>query len=55
MGARVKLIDDGEGGLLARIAFRQSRRRYGEVMDPIRVMAQHPKVIYCVRPDNATE
>ena len=31
--------------MLARIAFRQSRRRYGQVMDPIRVMAHHPKVM----------
>jgi AhpD family alkylhydroperoxidase len=45
MGARISLINDGEGGLLARIAFRQSRRRCGQVMDPIRVMAHHPKVM----------
>lgn len=45
MGARIRLINDGEGGLLARIAFRQSRRRYGQVIDPIRVMAHHPKVM----------
>ena len=44
-GARISLINDGEGGLLARIAFRQSRRRYGRVMDPIRVMAHHPTVM----------
>lgn len=31
--------------MLARIAFGQSRRRYGQVMDPIRVMAHHPKVM----------
>jgi AhpD family alkylhydroperoxidase len=45
MGARISLINDGEGGLPARIAFRQSRRRYGQVMAPIRVMAHHPKVM----------
>lgn len=45
MGARIRLVNDGEARLLARIAFRQSRRRYGQVMDPIRVMAHHPKVM----------
>jgi AhpD family alkylhydroperoxidase len=44
-GARIRLVNDGEGGLLARIVFRQSRRRYGQVMDPIRVMAHHLKVM----------
>jgi AhpD family alkylhydroperoxidase len=44
-GARISLINDVEGGMLARIAFGQSRRRYGQVMDPIRVMAHHPKVM----------
>jgi AhpD family alkylhydroperoxidase len=44
-GPRIRLVNDGEGGFLARLAFRLSRRRYGRVMAPIRVMAHHPKVM----------
>ena len=28
-----------------RLAYRQSRRRYGEVIDPLRVFAHHPTVL----------
>jgi alkylhydroperoxidase family enzyme len=44
-GTRIRLVDEDEAGLLARIAFRESRRRYGRVMDPIRVMAHHAKLM----------
>jgi alkylhydroperoxidase family enzyme len=43
--ARIKLVADGEGGLLAWLAFRESRRRFGQVMDPMRVMAHHPTIL----------
>jgi AhpD family alkylhydroperoxidase len=43
--ARISLVDESQAGLLARLAFRESRRRYGRVMDPARVMAHHPKIL----------
>jgi AhpD family alkylhydroperoxidase len=42
---RIRLVADGDGGLLARLAFRESRRRFGEVMDPMRVMAHHQTIL----------
>jgi 4-carboxymuconolactone decarboxylase len=43
--SRIRLVADGDGGLLARVAFRESRRRFGQVMDPMRVMAHHPAIL----------
>jgi AhpD family alkylhydroperoxidase len=43
--ARIRLLDEGQGGLVARLAYRESRRRYGQVMDPLKVMAHHPKIL----------
>jgi len=43
--SRIRLVADGDGGVLARLAFRESRRRFGRVMDPMRVMAHHHTIL----------
>src|SRR5829696_2397156 len=43
--ARIRLLAASEAGLLARLAFRESRRRFGRVMNPARVLAHHPKIL----------
>ncbi|NLT06978.1 MAG: carboxymuconolactone decarboxylase family protein [Solirubrobacterales bacterium] len=40
-GIRIPVVSDAKAGPLARMAFRQSRREVGKVMDPIRVYAHH--------------
>src|SRR5215208_906625 len=42
---RIQGIPDDTRNLLARASFRESRRRYGAVMEPMRVFAHHPKVM----------
>ena len=42
---RIKGISDDTRNLLARASFRESRRRYGAVMEPMRAFAHHPKVM----------
>jgi AhpD family alkylhydroperoxidase len=42
---RIKPVEDGQGGLLGRMAYRESRRRYGSVTDPLRVMAHRPRIL----------
>jgi alkylhydroperoxidase family enzyme len=42
---RIKPVEDGHGGLLVRMAYRESRRRYGSVMDPLRAMAHRPRIL----------
>jgi AhpD family alkylhydroperoxidase len=42
---RISGISDDTRNLLARASFRASRRRYGAVMEPMRVFAHHPKVM----------
>jgi AhpD family alkylhydroperoxidase len=42
--ARLQGVQDGEGGLFARYAFRESRRRTGKVITSLRVMLLHPGV-----------
>jgi hypothetical protein len=44
-GGRVEGVPDGTRNLLIRAGFRASRRRYGAVMEPLRVFAHHPKVM----------
>jgi alkylhydroperoxidase family enzyme len=44
-GARVPLVSDARAGTLARVAFRFSRRDIGEVAEPLRVFAHHPRVL----------
>jgi len=43
--ARIEGVSDKTRNPLVRAAYRESRRRYGEVMDPLRVFAHHPKVM----------
>ena len=42
---RIRGISDDTRNLLTRASFRESRRRYGAVMEPMRVFAHHPKVM----------
>jgi AhpD family alkylhydroperoxidase len=42
---RIKGVSDDTRNLLTRASFRESRRRYGAVMEPMRVFAHHPKVM----------
>ena len=42
---RIDGISDDTRNLLTRASFRESRRRYGAVMEPMRVFAHHPKVM----------
>jgi AhpD family alkylhydroperoxidase len=42
---RIRGVSDDTRNLLTRASFRESRRRYGAVMEPMRVFAHHPKVM----------
>jgi alkylhydroperoxidase family enzyme len=42
---RIQGVQDGKGGLFARMAFQYSKREYGAVMDPTRVYALHPMLM----------
>ncbi len=44
-GARIAPVSDTRAGLLARAAYRYSRRDYGAVAEPLRVFAHHPRVL----------
>ena len=44
-GARIAGVPDNTRNLLARASFRESRRRYGAVMEPVRIFALHPKLL----------
>jgi alkylhydroperoxidase family enzyme len=44
-GGRIATVGDGRGGLLARAAFRYSRRELGTVPEPLRVFAHHPRIL----------
>ena len=44
-GGRIEGVPDGTRNLLIRAGFRESRRRYGAVMEPLRVFAHHPKLM----------
>ena len=48
--ARIKALPEREAGLLARLAYRFSRRRLGEVAEPLAITAHHPRLLpgYCV-------
>jgi AhpD family alkylhydroperoxidase len=43
--ARIPGVPDSTRSPLLRLAYRESRRRYGAVMDPIRVFAHHPRIL----------
>lgn len=42
---RIKSVPEGEVGLLGRLAYGFSRRRFGKVADPLGVMARHRGVL----------
>lgn len=42
---RIRAVPDGTGNPLVRYAFRNSRKRDGVVMDPLRVFAHHPLIM----------
>lgn len=44
-GMRIEGVPDSTRSPLARISFIESRRRFGEVMDPLRVFAHNPMVM----------
>ena len=43
--ARIPGVPEDTRNPLVRAAYRESRRRYGKVMDPVRIYAHHPKVL----------
>ncbi len=43
--ARIEAVSEWEAGPLGRFAYRLSRRRFGEVAEPLTVMAHHPKLL----------
>lgn len=43
--ARIPGVPEDTRNPLVRAAYRESRRRYGKVMDPVRIYAHHPKVM----------
>ncbi|CAN5599002.1 hypothetical protein BH24ACT20_BH24ACT20_12690 [soil metagenome] len=44
--ARIEAVPEREAGLLGRFAYRFSRRRFGEVTEPLTVMAHHPRLLF---------
>ncbi len=44
--ARIEAVPERNAGLLGRFAYRFSRRRFGGVMDPLKVMAHHPRLFF---------
>ena len=43
---RIPLVGDRQAGWLTRMAFRIARRRYGEVPEPVRAAAHHPRLMW---------
>ncbi len=48
--ARIEKVPEREAGPFGRFAYRLSRRRFGEVVEPLAVMAHHPRLLlgYCL-------
>ena len=44
-GARIALVSDDRAGLLARAAYRYSKREFGAVTEPLRLFAHHPQIL----------
>ncbi len=44
--ARVEAVPEREAGLLGRFAYRFSRRRFGQVAEPLTVTAHHPRLLF---------
>ncbi len=43
--ARIDRVPEREAGPFGRFAYRLSRRRFGEVAEPLAVMAHHPRLL----------
>jgi AhpD family alkylhydroperoxidase len=43
--ARIDDVPEREAGIFGRFAYALSRRRFGEVAEPLTVMAHHPKLL----------
>lgn len=43
--ARIKAVPEREAGLLGRLAYRFSRRRFGKVVEALTVTAHHPRLL----------
>lgn len=43
---RISLLSDRQVGRLTRFAFRAARRRFGEVPEPFRAVAHHPRLLW---------
>ena len=43
--ARINKVPEREAGLFGRVAYGLSRRRFGEVAEPVAVLAHHPKLL----------
>jgi len=42
---RIPIVPEGTGGPLVRTAYRQTRKRFGRVAEPVKVYAHHPKLM----------
>lgn len=45
MTPRIAGVADGEGNPFVRTTFRQTRKRVGRVIEPVRVLARHPSLL----------
>ena len=43
---RIEGVAQNKAGFLARLTYRFSRRRFGKVADPLKVMAHHHRVLF---------
>jgi 4-carboxymuconolactone decarboxylase len=43
--ARIAFVSDDRAGLLARAAYRYSKREFGTVTEPLRLFAHHPRIL----------
>lgn len=43
--SRMAGVPEGQGGPVARMAFRTTKKRYGRVMDPVAITAHNPRVL----------
>jgi hypothetical protein len=43
--ARIEGVPGSKAGLLAKLAYRYSERKYGRVLAPARILAHHPNML----------
>jgi hypothetical protein len=43
--ARIDGVPRSEAGLLAKVAYRYSERKFGRVLTPVGILAHHPRVL----------